>query len=89
MFQPAFDIPYRCLVPNKIDGLLVAGRCISIDHAAAHMMAIRDEQQAMALGEASGTAASLAIKAKVKPRDVDVPTLQDILRKQGLNLPKR
>jgi hypothetical protein len=89
MGGPTFDIPYRCLVPRKIDGLLTAGRCISVDHELARGIAIRDEQQAMALGQASGTAAALAIKARVRPRDLDVPTLQDKLREQGLNLPKR
>jgi ribulose 1,5-bisphosphate synthetase/thiazole synthase len=83
---PAFDIPYRCLVPRKINGILTAGRCISIDHDAAWIIAIRDEQQAMAIGEASGAAAALAVKSRVEPRDIDVQTLQETLRKHGVNI---
>ena len=86
---PAFDVPYRCLVPRKIDGILTAGRCISMDHKLARLIAMRDEVQATALGEASGTAAALAVRRRVKPRELDVPTLQETLRKQGLNVPKR
>ncbi len=83
---PIFDIPYRCIVPNVIDGLLTAGRCISIDHDAATLLSPRDESTCMCLGEAAGTAAALSIKNKVKPRDLDIKILQDTLEKQGANL---
>jgi len=58
---PVFDIPYRCIVPKVIDGLLVAGRCISIDHEAATLLSPRDVSTCMVLGQAAGTAAALAV----------------------------
>ena len=83
---PLWDIPYRCLVPRVIDGLPVAGRCISIDHKAATLRSPRDIATCISLGEAAGTAAALSIKSKVKPRDLDVRLLQDTQKKQGANL---
>ena len=83
---PVFDIPYRCIVPRAIDGLLMAGRCISIDHEAALLLSPRDECTCMCLGQAAGTAAALCIKEKVKPRDIDIKTLQEELKQQGANL---
>lgn len=81
---PVFDIPYGCIVPKVIDGLLVAGRCISIDHKAATLLSPRDESTCMCLGQAAGTAAALSITKKVQPRDLDVSILQKSLREQGV-----
>ncbi len=83
---PVFDIPYRCIVAKVVDGLLTAGRCISIDHEAATLLSPRDESTCMCLGEAAGTAAALSIKGKVKPRDLDIKILQETLKKHGANL---
>ncbi|KON30812.1 hypothetical protein AC482_02910 [miscellaneous Crenarchaeota group-15 archaeon DG-45] len=81
-----YDIPYRCMVPKKMDGLLVAGRCISITHEAAIYFAPRDIVTAWGLGEAAGTAAALCVKEGVQPRRLAVRKLQAQLRKQGFNL---
>jgi len=83
---PLFDIPYRCLVPLQIDNLLVAGRCISIDHRAATFWEPREESTAMIIGDVAGTAAALCVKSYVKPRHLDVKTLQRALTKKGFNL---
>lgn len=83
---PPFDIPYRCIVPKEIDGLLVAGRCISITHEAATYFTPRDIVTAWGLGEAAGTAAALCVKEGVQPRKLDVEKLQAQLRAQGFNL---
>ena len=85
-FAPVFDIPYRCIVPKVIDGLLVAGRCISVDHKAATLLSPRDECTCMCLGEAAGTAAALSIGMNVKPRDLSIVALQKILKNQGANI---
>jgi hypothetical protein len=77
-----FDIPYRCLVPKKIDGLLVSGRCISTTHEA--QASIRMICPCYATGEVAGAAAALAIKAGVQPRNIDVSELQKTLIKQGV-----
>jgi hypothetical protein len=79
-----YDIPYRCLVPKKIDGLLAGGRCISATHEA--MNTLRLIVPCILTAEAAGTAAALAAKDGVAPRDVDVAKLQEQLKKQGNNL---
>jgi hypothetical protein len=82
----AFDIPYRCLYPKEIDGLIVSGRCISIDHPAGLVIAIRDGIQTLGIGQAAGVAAALAARKKVQPRHLDIQLLQDTLISQGMNL---
>jgi hypothetical protein len=80
-----YTIPYRCLVPVRIDGLLATGRCISTDHVA--HASTRTSPTCMALGQAAGTAAALAIRRGVQPREVPVTELQGMLRRDGANLP--
>lgn len=77
----SYDIPYRCLVPETIDGLLVAGRCLSADHEA--LASARISATAMALGVAAGCAAALAVTSGRQPREVDVPELQRRLSSLG------
>jgi len=79
-----YDIPYRSLVPLEVDGLLVAGRCISSTHEA--MGAIRVMATCMAMGEAAGRAAKQAVRRDVSPAAVDVAELQQELRDRGAYL---
>jgi ribulose 1,5-bisphosphate synthetase/thiazole synthase len=79
-----YDIPYRCLVPEKVDGLLAAGRCVSATHGAINTL--RLIVPCMLTGEAAGTAAAIAVARGLPPRKVGVAELQDKLRKQGNNL---
>ena len=79
-----FDIPYRCLIPQKIDNLLVAGRSISVDFIASG--AIRAEPNCMSLGEAAGTAAALSSKLGIAPRKLDIKALQMKLVEHGAQL---
>jgi ribulose 1,5-bisphosphate synthetase/thiazole synthase len=74
-----YDIPYGCLVPRDIDGLILAGRCISGSHDA--HASYRVQIIAMAIGAASGTAAALACIDNVQPRKVDVKKIQEVLAK--------
>ena len=76
-----YDIPYRCLVPQKVEGLLVAGRCLSADHDA--HASVRSMGQCMALGQAVGVAAALAVKSGKEPREVNKNVLQNELRTVG------
>jgi len=73
-----YQIPYRALVPQNIDNLLVAGRCISCTHIA--LGSLRVMPQCVLEGEAAGIAANLAIKEDTIPRNIDVPQLQAILK---------
>jgi hypothetical protein len=79
-----YDIPYRTLVPTRVDNLLVAGRCISTTHEA--MASIRVMATCMALGEAAGRAARLAVRAGVTPAAVNPQTLRQELRAHGAYL---
>jgi hypothetical protein len=78
-------IPYRALVPAKIDGLLVAGRSFSSDFASNNMANLIPH--CIAMGQAAGTAAAMAIQQNISPRKVEYRTLQRELVKQGVVLP--
>lgn len=79
-----YDIPYRCLVPENLDGLLLAGRCISGDHSA--HASYRMQNICMATGAAAGFAAAESIRQDVQPRDTDIARLQ---AKLGIELTPR
>ena len=79
-----FDIPYRCIIPKKIDNLLVAGRSLSSTQEA--QGAARIMPCCMAMGQAAGTAAALSLKEKVIPRKLNISLLQDTLVKQKVCL---
>lgn len=72
-----FDIPYRSLVPKKIENLLLAGRCISCEQVP--FQSARSMAPLMAISEAAGTAAGLAVQHSVTPRQLDVELLQRVL----------
>jgi hypothetical protein len=77
----AYEIPYRCLVPADVDGLLVAGRCISTTHEA--LASTRLTPTVMTLGQAAGTAAAIATERKIQPRAVDARELRARLARDG------
>jgi hypothetical protein len=79
-----FDIPYRSLVPQKIDGLFLTGRCISCEQAP--FQSARSMAPAMAIGHASGCAAAIAAKTNTPPRKLDVKALQKLLLSQNAEL---
>ena len=81
---PNPHIPYRSLLPKKIENLLTAGRCFSSDAVAND--ALNLIPHCIAMGEAAGTAAALAVKNGVRPRDVDTKALQVRLMDQGVPL---
>lgn len=80
----AYQIPYRILLPQRLEGLLVAGRCVSADRVACG--SIRQQAGCIVTGQAAGMAAALAAAAGVYPRQVAVATLQQKLREQGVVL---
>ena len=85
--QDSFDatfytIPYGCLVPETVDGLLLAGRCISgthLAHANYRVMPICAN-----MGQAAGIAAALCCVQEIQPRALDVSQLQAELLRQGV-----
>lgn len=76
-----FQIPYRILLPRGVEGLLVAGRCVSSDHVAHGAM--RHQAPCMVTGHAAGAAAAMAARQRTTPRGLDVRSLQALLRSQG------
>ena len=83
--EEAFGIPYGCLLPRGVGGLLLSGRTISVDSrvfAAARVMGT-----CMAIGEAAGTAAAMALAEDTPVRDVDVSALRARLLENGAVLP--
>ena len=70
------DLPYRCLLPKKVDGLLMgAGRSIST----ANPSLLRVMAHTMVVGQAAGTAAAVAVKREETPRNVEVAAVQAAL----------
>ena len=79
-----YDLPYGCFLPRGIEGLLVAGRCISGTHRA--HASYRVMSICMAMGEAAGVAAALSAKRHVSPRALGYRDVQEALIKKGVSL---
>lgn len=77
-----YSIPYGCCVPEKLDGLLLAGRNISGSHKAHSNYRVMPI--CVNIGQGAGTAAAVAVRDGVLPRAVDVAKVQDLLRRQGV-----
>jgi hypothetical protein len=80
----SYDIPLRCLLPQRVDRVLVAGRCISGSHEA--HSSYRVMPISMATGQAAGACAALAARQRRIPRDVRGGDVQTELRRQGADL---
>ncbi len=76
-------VPYRSIVPKDVDNLFVVGRCISAKQDA--MVQLRIIPVCFATGQAAGTAAALALKEGVSPRELNVALLQENLMAQGVD----
>ncbi len=75
--KKGYTIPYRCLVPETKENLLLCGRSISGTHIAHSNF--RAMPICVGTGEAAGTAAALAVKHNCLPSEVDVKEIQDII----------
>jgi FAD dependent oxidoreductase len=74
-------IPFRTLLPAKVENLLVAGRCFSATHDA--HASVRSMAQCMAMGQAAGTAAALATRRSIGLRELSGEDLREALRQNG------
>jgi 2-polyprenyl-6-methoxyphenol hydroxylase-like FAD-dependent oxidoreductase len=83
---PPKAIPYRSLVPVRVEDLLVAGRCFSSDPFANDLLNLIPF--CVAMGEAAGTASAIAVEDGATPRAVDTRKVQRKLVDQGVWLPK-
>ncbi|HEU4617816.1 MAG TPA: FAD-dependent oxidoreductase [Gammaproteobacteria bacterium] len=78
------QIPYRIIVPRRVDNLFVVGRCASMSHEG--QSSARVSGPCFIMGQAAGTAADIALADGVSPRGVDVAKLQERLETDGANL---
>ncbi|MBT4639585.1 MAG: FAD-dependent oxidoreductase [Deltaproteobacteria bacterium] len=79
-----FQLPYGTLLPQKVENLLVAGRCVAgdkVSHAATRQMMC-----CTVSGQGAGIAAAISVKDKVSCREVNLSTLQNSLKKQGVRI---
>ncbi len=79
-----FQLPYRALVPQKVENLLIAGRCISADKIA--FAATRQMMCCCVSGQGAGVAAAVAVFDDVNCREVDLAKVQKILKEQGVRI---
>ena len=77
-------LPYRCMLPVGVENLLVAGKTVSFDNEAHQRVRLMPE--CMAMGEAAGAAAALAVQHGVTPRQVDIARVRALLVEGGVNL---
>jgi len=80
-----YGIPYRCLVPKEVDGLLAAGRCISGTHESE--ASYRVTGNCAAMGQAAGAAAALSAKLGCRLRELPFAQLSALLTQQGYVMP--
>lgn len=86
-YKSPIELPYGVMLPaDDVENLLTAGRCFSSAHDANdHANLI---PHCVALGEAAGAAAALALQSNTTFRNVDVKKVQQMLKKQGVYLPR-
>ncbi|TLS51844.1 FAD-dependent oxidoreductase [Paenibacillus antri] len=76
------DVPYRCLIPLGIEGLLIGCRALSQDHDCGNLFRMQRDMQK--LGEVSGVAAAMCVRTNALPRRLDVKALQRTLTARGV-----
>lgn len=79
--EHAVGIPYGCLVSAEVKGLMMSGRCISVDTDIYGLTRIMGT--CMGIGEAAGTAAALSIKNGITPDKVNIEQLRETLTNHG------
>ena len=77
-----YEIPYRCLLPQGVENLLIAGRCISGSHEA--HASYRVTGTCMAMGQAAGLAAARSASENVSPRLIEATALRRMLSDRGV-----
>ncbi|MDO9541923.1 MAG: FAD-dependent oxidoreductase [Kiritimatiellia bacterium] len=75
------EVPYRCLIPKRIDGLLLACRALSVTYDA--HMAFRMQKDIQRIGEVAGIAAAMSAKSGLFPGAIDIRKLQSVLKERG------
>ncbi len=79
-----YEVPFDCFVPERGEGLLAAGRCLSAQHEA--MASARVTAQCFSYGHAIGHAAAIAVKESISPRAVEAAAVREKLNRDGAQL---
>lgn len=79
-----FQVPYGCMVPKGVDNLLVAGRCVSGDKTS--HAAMRNMMACTVTGQGAGVAAAISLQQNCSTSNVDISSVQNELRRQGVKL---
>jgi hypothetical protein len=82
-----YEIPYGCFVPERGEGLLFGGRCLSAEHEA--VASARVTAQCFSYGHALGVAATIVLRERVEPRGVAGAAVREELNRQGARLDDR
>lgn len=77
-----FALPYRCLIPETVDGLLMCEKNISVSHIANG--ATRLQPVVLGIGQAAGMAAALCVEQRCQPRELSVRLLQEALLTESI-----
>lgn len=75
------QVPYSCLLSEKVDNVIFSGRSISVEHKLIDMF--REIPCCMATGQAAGVAASISAKKSESLHQIDVKDIQTVLLSQG------
>lgn len=84
LLNDVYEVPYGCFVPQRGEGLLAAGRCLSAQHEA--VASARVTAQCFSYGQAIGHAASIAVKDNLAPRAISGADLRDVLNRDDARL---
>ncbi len=84
LYDDYYEIPYGCFVPQRGEGLLIAGRSLSAEHEA--MASARVTAQCFSYGFAIGHAATICVRDRVRPRDLHGRDLRALLNRNGAQL---
>lgn len=84
LLEDVYEVPYGCFVPERGEGLLVTGRCLSAEHEA--LASARVTAQCFSYGHAIGHAAALVVKEGLAPRDIDGRDVRQLLNGDGARL---
>lgn len=77
----SYGVPFGCIVPRRLDGIMVAGRTLSSERFANG--SVRVQAHVMAIGQAAGTAAAMCVTGNRSPRELPVDELREKLRRDG------
>jgi hypothetical protein len=84
LLNDVYEIPYGCFVPQRGEGLLFAGRCLSAEHEA--VASARVTAQCFSYGHAIGHAAALAVREHLSPRQIFGADIRRLLNRDGAQL---